>query len=616
MTKLTVRLFLLAWLLTLPSQSRAAEAKPNDHNSWYWPEEYRTRLIQEFLDTHMDSMTYQPVHTAESENFIAERLLKSLSDRDIAFGLVVRQQILTSSKGGKDTDRLDHLVLLEETNERIRELILPDEVRLIILLKLNQYYVSFDIPHRQIPILRKAYAISLRVPKLSKRLSYTIPGALGNAYQALGKLDSADRYLGISFANLKESEHTGFYASARSNSYGNLLLEAGKTQRAIEVLRFALSVFDNRDKPNFKTSIMDNMAMAYEAQGELDSALSWHLRNLKVANLASSDRRGIKTMAAIVRIYCGHGLWQKASAFVPQMEAQFDTQSSNKWHHVGRDYHTALHAYYTLKSDLAKIKYHHDHLIKIYSDEVVKWRFNNRRKAVLASDYSLSSAQEKMRHAELKKEQTQAVSTLRGWLILGSAVMFLIVLGFGYYSYRLKLQKEKQLKANLQLERDLAETELENMEFEEQKLQSEMKLKERDLATLAQGIKHRQQAIGEFVQMLKDLNRSDEQNLKKKVNQLRFQLEIELSTNASGDELNSHIDQANTAFFDKLKNMHPDMSKRELEVCGLIRLRMSNKEIAELGQVASKSVIKTKTRIKQRLGLAQGESLDAYLSSI
>lgn len=55
------------------------------------------------------------------------------------------------------------------------------------------------------------------------------------------------------------------------------------------------------------------------------------------------------------------------------------------------------------------------------------------------------------------------------------------------------------------------------------------------------------------------------------------------------------------------------LSAQELKLCYLIRIRLCNKAIADLFNITPKSVLKTKQRIKNKIGLSGKDSLDRYV---
>jgi tetratricopeptide (TPR) repeat protein len=66
----------------------------------------------------------------------------------------------------------------------------------------------------------------------------------------------------------------------------------------------------------------------------------------------------------------------------------------------------------------------------------------------------------------------------------------------------------------------------------------------------------------------------------------------------------------------KLKNKHSDLNNGDIELCLLIRLGLSNKEIATLKRISADSIKTIKNRLKNKLKLTKEETLSDYLNLI
>ena len=74
-----------------------------------------------------------------------------------------------------------------------------------------------------------------------------------------------------------------------------------------------------------------------------------------------------------------------------------------------------------------------------------------------------------------------------------------------------------------------------------------------------------------------------------------------------------NIEQVNQEFFEKLLQKFPDLTKTEKELCGLIRLNLSSKEISNVRGVSPNSVKVGKHRLRKKLNLDPEDDVYAYL---
>jgi tetratricopeptide (TPR) repeat protein len=74
--------------------------------------------------------------------------------------------------------------------------------------------------------------------------------------------------------------------------------------------------------------------------------------------------------------------------------------------------------------------------------------------------------------------------------------------------------------------------------------------------------------------------------------------------------------QIHGSFYEKLLAVCPELSKSELQVCALLRLNLSSKDIARLTNLNLSSIEMTRYHIRKKLQMEQGENLTAYLITI
>jgi DNA-binding CsgD family transcriptional regulator len=77
--------------------------------------------------------------------------------------------------------------------------------------------------------------------------------------------------------------------------------------------------------------------------------------------------------------------------------------------------------------------------------------------------------------------------------------------------------------------------------------------------------------------------------------------------------IESNINEINSVFSEKLNAKHPDLSKKERELCSYIKLKLSTKEIASITNSSVNTIYVTKNRLKAKLLLNDNEQVDSYL---
>ncbi|WP_075341536.1 tetratricopeptide repeat protein [Tenacibaculum agarivorans] len=80
--------------------------------------------------------------------------------------------------------------------------------------------------------------------------------------------------------------------------------------------------------------------------------------------------------------------------------------------------------------------------------------------------------------------------------------------------------------------------------------------------------------------------------------------------------IKQNIEQANFEFIKKIKKLHPDLTKTDIEICSLIRIGLSRKEVASIRNTSLEAVKSSRFRLKRKLNLTSNQDLDQYINSL
>lgn len=244
-----------------------------------------------------------------------------------------------------------------------------------------------------------------------------------------------------------------------------------------------------------------------------------------------------------------------------------------------------------------EINYHNE-LEKKVTDEIAK---NNQKSLDLIGGFYISTAEnaltlegEKYQKLIVEKENSARLF----WVIILAGILFISVIVF------LFIEKQKRTRIELKL-----------IEKEKENLDISLELKQKDLSKASIDLSERAKIMEEFLAQFKDAAKKDAEEVKAMVVE---ELKSLNQFNASRITLNQfleHTDIINTAFHEKLKAKHPDLSQNEIDLCSYIILNISTKDIANLKGIEPNSVRINKTRLKKKIGLTNG-NLDKYLNSL
>lgn len=90
-------------------------------------------------------------------------------------------------------------------------------------------------------------------------------------------------------------------------------------------------------------------------------------------------------------------------------------------------------------------------------------------------------------------------------------------------------------------------------------------------------------------------------------------IENSLSTDSDWNNFKENFEKEYPNFINDLLERHPDLTKSEIRLLTLIRIGYSQKEIADILNIAPDSVKKARSRVRKKLELEEEEGLNSYL---
>lgn len=153
-------------------------------------------------------------------------------------------------------------------------------------------------------------------------------------------------------------------------------------------------------------------------------------------------------------------------------------------------------------------------------------------------------------------------------------------------------------------------------ELKNKMLQNEIDYKQKDISDFALNISRNHKWREELLKHIKKIKKSS--SVKEDTNFKALEkaiLDREIVDNSAID-FQKKVDVLNTAFYEKLNEKYPALTKTEVKLCSLIRLNIDNNEIAILQNVALESVYRSRSRLRKKLNLSPEEDLNALLRKL
>lgn len=175
------------------------------------------------------------------------------------------------------------------------------------------------------------------------------------------------------------------------------------------------------------------------------------------------------------------------------------------------------------------------------------------------------------------------------------------------------LEREKEIMLTQQ---KLMETELSHIQLKDETLRNELESNAKSLTAqtlhvidknkMLEGIKHR----------LQDSLDKDAREQKKNIRNLIKLIEFNFVQDTDWDDFKKNFEKVHEGFFQNLKGKSMDLTPSELRLASLMRMNLSSKDIASTLNISQDSLRISRYRLRKKLALEKGESLQQFILCI
>lgn len=469
------------------------------------------------------------------------------------------------------------------------------------LLDLNPRYALF--------FMKKAVAISEADAKLNPGERFPLAGAIAGMHYALQEPDSSllwyRKALAEAFAH-----HAQIGRASAMNNLGVFYSRTGRYDSAMVYYRNALQTLGGLERDAvLYCSIQDNMAQERMRVGDYAAALSVYRFNDTVYTQRNRYKRVAGNRLKILEAEKKMGNRDIAPGIERLRLYVEDARSSQ--HLAAQDavefYQFAKNYFFENRQLEAAQRY--DRLLLAARDTVEK--VNKTRADILVNAFLQTQAIRFKRDMAVYELEAEAErKSLRSTQLMIVLALFACAIGLILLAVLLRKRQRE-----LEMTRRLAEADLRAKEFEARALAQALELKKRDVTTVAlqtsqvlDNSRRVRQRLSEIVRQKADTTQA--------VHSLIQDLQTQEQLGERSKVVQENIDQVNAEFYHALKSRFPTLSKSEIELCGYLRINLSNKDIALLKNGTPAAVKVSKNRLRKKLSLERGEDLVAFLQGI
>lgn len=441
---------------------------------------------------------------------------------------------------------------------------------------------------------------------------------IADNYASMGKLDSAAYWLKKTIAYTRPKKHIGHISAL--NNYGLYFHHRlGKIDSALKYYRkaeqLAVEKFKNE---HLYGSIIDNIADVYVLQGKFAIAAELYQQNFEFYPTVFYNEdstidylRWVAAGAQWSEMLIRLDRSQKAKTIIDSLVEVLEisdfyrphlAESKMLYHNVMASYHQKQKDYEAaLKSTLRSYTIK-DSLQQAVSNRQKRWQ-------TTLSDILINRVQADLEH---EKEQRAALIKRQQLQISIGVLIFVLVITVFLFMYR----QRKQHLVLTENRRLLTEQKAKNILLQNNQLELEIQAKKRELADVALNLSQNLEWGKELYEFLSKVKQSRGRQRRQMMVKLEQEIKNKITIDKQTEAFYARLDVLNETFYKKLRHRYSGLTKNDVRLCSLIRLKIENADIASLQNISQASLNTARYRLRKKLKLKKEENLDGFIQKL
>lgn len=467
-------------------------------------------------------------------------------------------------------------------------------------LSVDYYLKSIEIYEHQFPIDKDAQIV--------KRL-VTMLNSIAVSYFDMGLYPLSSKYFDKTLAVIQAAAHTPAHLDSYSQAVvlynqSSILIKMKEYKKAQQIIENAEKINQVLKNERLQAGLLQNQATIFISTGKPKAAIELYWQALEVATRLN-DKRLLTTLNNDIGEY--YYFTKQFSEAIPWFSKALNMAYENK---IFISQAIACKVMSQCYDSLGQIKQAH-RMRTLYSNLSDSLSENNKLAEIprLAMQYEYDR---QMRIDMLASEKEVAGQRTKKVLYLLLAILFcslsiIITLLYTNQKNRLKAEKLKLLQT---------EFEKQNLELDQKKLENQLLLKNKELATHAMQMGQKTEKINEIADRITELNKGlEETGHGFKVKQIVKDLHL-MNNDKVWEEFEKRFKDVHHDFHTKLITQYPKLTSNEKKLCAFLRLNMSTKEISAITSQTPQSIKIARSRLRKKLGISQDVNLVAFLENL
>lgn len=382
-----------------------------------------------------------------------------------------------------------------------------------------------------------------------------------------------------------------FYQAIAKNDIGMAYYNMEDYDRAETYLQEGLKLAQDIGNVNLEATILANLGITNTKLGRYSKALNFGTKSLRIVKEIDSKNKIVENLNGLGVTYSAMGDEIKAIGYFDKVIPLADSIGNKAFQSLA--YIERATSYANLGNYKRAFDDLEEHLKlkdSIYNES--KSQQIEELRAIFDTEKKEQQIAQQEIAIELLEEK-EKVSALQKWLLGSGLGLSVLVFGFGLYGIRQKM------KRNI---------------LEREKVAAELAYKKKELTTQALHLAKKNETLENLKQKAKELKAQEAS--KNGYQQLITSINFDLQDDNNWENFARYFEEVHKDFNSNIAKKYPEITPNELRLMSLLKMNLSSKEMANILNISIPGIKKARQRLRKKMKLSTGDSLENAILSI
>lgn len=443
---------------------------------------------------------------------------------------------------------------------------------------IGMVYLAWGKPEKALEFLEMAYELDLKnneEAKMSIRLSN-----MSKIFMSMQKYDEATKALEQALEIDRRLNQPARIAT-RLHGLGNASKALSRFDNALAYYAEALAIFKSLDLKFKIATLLAHTGDLYYAMGEYYEAERYFLEGHKLAQKTNLRSTEIETALSLYRLYKELGMYNKALEYFEN--------------------------YKTLRDS-------------VFSEESA--RLINEFEVKYETERKERENQLLLKENQIRKQNQQfSVVVIIILILLSSSVLWaFLIKKKSLFQSKMLFARENEL-SRLKIESvENQNAHLREMLFAEEEIKKlqlkSLEQQKQELTTATMLIANKNEVFEKLKTLAEQIKDNGNNSGQDQAREIITEIDRQTDLGTQWEQFKVHFESIHRTFFDNLRKMNGCLTQTDLQLCAYIKLNLSTKEISRLMNITPESVNTHRYRLRKKLKLAIGETLDELVHEL